>query len=74
MVIYLKHPKHGTKVATSDLEAAYDEANGWERYTIEQPEVNSPGSPGTEEHSPGTGEPENVVPMPPAKRKYTRRA
>ena len=32
-VIYMKHPIHGTKVATMDLEAEEDERNGWERYT-----------------------------------------
>ncbi len=30
-VIYLRHPKHGVKVATMDLEADADEQNGWER-------------------------------------------
>lgn len=30
--IYLKHPIHGAKVATMDLEAEYDEQNGWVRY------------------------------------------
>ena len=39
MVIYLKHPKHGTKVATMELEAAYDEKNGWTRYTLDTPQV-----------------------------------
>ena len=39
MVIYLKHPKHGTKVATMELEAAYDETNGWKRYTLDTPQV-----------------------------------
>lgn len=33
MIIYLEHPVHGNKVAISDLEAAYDEQNGWQRYT-----------------------------------------
>ena len=33
MVIYLKHPVHGTKVAIADLEAEQDEKNGWVRYT-----------------------------------------
>jgi hypothetical protein len=40
-LIYLKHPVHGRKIATLDLEAEYDEQNGWERYTpgqIEAPE------------------------------------
>lgn len=31
-VIYLKHPVHGSKVATMDAEAEYDEQNGWVRY------------------------------------------
>ena len=30
--IYLKHPIHGAKVATMELEAEYDEQNGWVRY------------------------------------------
>lgn len=31
-VIYLRHPTHGTKVATMDAEAIYDEEYGWVRY------------------------------------------
>ena len=34
-IIYLKHPIHGTKVATMDAEAEYEEAQGWERYDLE---------------------------------------
>lgn len=30
--IYLKHPLHGTKIVHMDLEAEYDETNGWKRY------------------------------------------
>jgi hypothetical protein len=30
--IYLRHPEHGSKVAHLDLEATYDESNGWKRY------------------------------------------
>lgn len=37
MTIYLKHPDHGTKVATMELEAENDEKNGWVRYTIDTP-------------------------------------
>lgn len=37
MVIYLKHPVHGRKVATMDLEAEADEQNGWVRYTEDTP-------------------------------------
>ena len=32
-VIYLKHERHGTKVATDEAEAVADEANGWERFS-----------------------------------------
>ena len=32
MVIYLKHPDHGVKVANLDIEAEYDEALGWVRF------------------------------------------
>lgn len=36
MVIYLTHPVHGTKVATQEAEAVYDEANGWKRTSINE--------------------------------------
>ena len=42
MHIYLKHPIFGPKVAISDIEAEYDEKNGWARYnpdTPSEPEV-----------------------------------
>jgi hypothetical protein len=32
-MIYMRHPVHGTKVATMEAEANYDETNGWSRYT-----------------------------------------
>ena len=38
-IIYLKHPIHGAKVATMELEAEYDEQNGWVRYNPDEPEV-----------------------------------
>lgn len=37
MNIYLQHPVHGTKIATMDLEAEYDETNGWVRYNPDTP-------------------------------------
>ena len=37
MHIYLKHPIHGTKVAISDVEADYDEQNGWKQYNPATP-------------------------------------
>ena len=37
-VIYMKHPIHGAKVATMELEAIADEENGWVRYTLGTPD------------------------------------
>ena len=37
MQIYLKHPDHGTKIASMEMEAEFDEQNGWIRYTDETP-------------------------------------
>ena len=34
MVIYMRHPVHGSKVATMEAEAEADERNGWERYDV----------------------------------------
>lgn len=41
-VIYLKHERHGSKVATSDLEVEHDMQYGWEVYdpTANEPSVN----------------------------------
>ena len=38
-LIYLRHPVHGTKVATMDQEAESDEQNGWVRYTHDTPSI-----------------------------------
>jgi hypothetical protein len=37
MQIYLKHPNHGTKIAMMEMEAEFDEQNGWVRYTDDTP-------------------------------------
>lgn len=34
--IYLTHPIHGAKVATMEMEAEYDEQNGWVRYNPDE--------------------------------------
>lgn len=34
MNIYLRHPIHGNKVATMELEAQFDEEHGWSRYNL----------------------------------------
>lgn len=41
-VIYLQHPKHGAKVACSDIEAQMDFANGWEEFDPAVPAVPAP--------------------------------
>ena len=38
MNIYLKHERHGTKIATMEMEAAFDEEHGWVRYNPDEPE------------------------------------
>ena len=38
MVIYMRHPVHGKKVAIAEAEAVYDEKNGWERFELGDPE------------------------------------
>lgn len=45
MVIYLRHPLHGNKVATSDLEASADADNGWVRFDPSAPVVEAPAAP-----------------------------
>ena len=36
-IIYLKQPEHGTKIAMMEMEAEFDEQNGWVRYTDDTP-------------------------------------
>jgi len=43
--IYLKHPIHGTKVATMEQEAVFDEQKGWTRYTLDTPSVEEVAAP-----------------------------
>lgn len=37
-MIWLKHERHGVKIAYGDAEARADELHGWVRFTPEQPE------------------------------------
>jgi hypothetical protein len=47
MVIYMRHPDHGNKVAIAEAEAVYDEKNGWERYEpgVSEEDVNELAKP-----------------------------
>jgi hypothetical protein len=38
-VFYLKHKKHGTKVAIQEEEVEQDKKRGWEEYDPEEPVV-----------------------------------
>jgi hypothetical protein len=44
--IYLKHPIHGHKVATMDLEVEEDLKHGWEEYDPEEPKESAETLPG----------------------------
>lgn len=39
MVIYMKHPIHGTKVSVAETEAVADEANGWVRFEVDNVKI-----------------------------------
>ena len=39
MVIYMRHPVHGNKVAIAEAEAEADEKNGWKRFELSEPET-----------------------------------
>lgn len=45
MLIYLQHPVHGQKIATMELEAEFDEQNGWERYNPDTPSAPEEAAP-----------------------------
>lgn len=47
-VIYLQHPTHGAKVACSDMEADFDEQNGWIRYNPDTPSADEEVAPDAE--------------------------
>ena len=38
-VFYLKHKKHGTKVATEESEVEHDKKRGWEEYELNEQEA-----------------------------------
>ena len=40
-IIYLRHPTHGEKIATMEMEAEQDEKNGWVRYDPDEAEAPS---------------------------------
>jgi len=43
--IYLMHYRHGIKIATMEMEAQYDEQNGWTRFDPEDMVEDEPAAP-----------------------------
>jgi hypothetical protein len=56
-MIYLRHPKHGVKIATMEMEAQYDEQHGWARFDPADI-VDDPDIPVIDEPSLAVDEPE----------------
>jgi hypothetical protein len=46
--IYLQHPVHGFKIANMEMEAEFDEQNGWERYNPDTPSAPEAAAPANE--------------------------
>jgi hypothetical protein len=47
-IIHLQHPVHGTKIANMEMEAEFDEQNGWERYNPDTPSALEAAAPANE--------------------------
>jgi hypothetical protein len=47
-IIYLQHPAHGFKIANMEMEAEFDEQNGWERYNPDTPSAPEAAAPTNE--------------------------
>jgi hypothetical protein len=47
-IIYLQHPVHGFKIANMEMEAEFDEQNGWERYNPDTPSTPEAAAPANE--------------------------
>lgn len=62
MVIYLRHPVHGTKVAISREEAAYDKGLGWEEFDPTASAVEKPVNTFTQLDHDGDGRPGGSLP------------
>lgn len=41
-MIYLRHPKHGVKIASMEMEAQYDESHGWSRFDPDEQLLDAP--------------------------------
>lgn len=60
-MIFLRHPIHGNKIASMDLEAEEDERNGWVRYTNDTPSMSEVAAPVNELEVKRRGRPPRVI-------------
>jgi hypothetical protein len=60
-MIFLRHPIHGNKIASFDIEAKEDERNGWVRYTIDTPFLSEVAAPVNELEVKRRGRPPRVI-------------
>jgi hypothetical protein len=61
MNIYLKHERHGTKIATLEMEAQFDEEHGWVRYNPDELEQEDDSAPVNELQVRRRGRPPKVA-------------
>lgn len=60
MQIYLKHPSHGVKIASIEMEAEFDESHGWVRYNPEEERLSEQSAPVNELQAKRRGRPPKV--------------
>jgi len=60
-MIFLKHPLHGSKIASFEIEAEQDERNGWVRYNVDTPSLSEVAAPVNELEVKRRGRPPRVI-------------
>ena len=60
-MIFLRHPVHGSKIASFEVEAEADERNGWVRYNIDTPSMSEVAAPVNELEVKRRGRPPRVI-------------
>lgn len=60
-MIFLRHPIHGNKIASFDIEAQEDERNGWVRYNVATPSLSEVAAPVNELEVKRRGRPPRLI-------------
>jgi hypothetical protein len=60
-MIFLRHPDHGCKIASFELEAERDEQNGWVRYNPDTPSMSEIAASDDEVEVKRRGRPPRVI-------------